>query len=400
MSGIGVNGVQSLNGPVAIMNSGSISGIQGIQLGSDATVTNNPTGSINGSAGFAILASAGQTTLSNSGIINGNVALANSSNTVQLFTGSRINGNLDLGSNAGSTLIFDGAGTQIFSQAVSGTVSNGGSLIKQGSGTWIIDTVLNAPIATKILDGILEVNGSLRSSNVTIQPGATLKGVGNVVGNIFNFGTLSPGTSPGTLTINGNFTQGPNGVLNAQIQSLQNYSRLVVAGHAFLDGTQHLTLASGFNPPPGSKFVVPTAAQGISGTFRSISTNRPVKVTYEGGLVEVSPAAQPKPEMHLSDGTPASTTALLADYTFFGFGSLAERAALGLVETGAPEKNNAISLTFDSGEFDAQGHHGRTNTIPIAGQFKLNDRMRLDYEIPLPIYSGRRHRPFSSGCNA
>src|SRR5262249_19657587 len=137
MSGLGVNGIQSLNGPVAIMNSGTIAGIQGIQLGGDATITNNPTGSINGSAGLAILASAGQTTLSNSGNINGNVALTNSSNTVQLFSGSRINGNLDLGSNAGSTLIFDGAGTQIFSQAVSGTVSNGGSLTKQGSGTWI-----------------------------------------------------------------------------------------------------------------------------------------------------------------------------------------------------------------------------------------------------------------------
>jgi fibronectin-binding autotransporter adhesin len=135
-------------------------------------------------ASVAILASACQTTLSNSGTLNGNVTLSSSLNTVQLFTGSRINGNLDLGSNAGSTLIFDGGGTQTFSQAVTGTVNNGGSLTKQGSGTWIIDTILNAPISTKLLDGILEVNGSLRSSNVTVQPGATLNGVGNVVGNI------------------------------------------------------------------------------------------------------------------------------------------------------------------------------------------------------------------------
>jgi hypothetical protein len=126
-----------------------------------------------------------------------------------------------------------------------------------------------------------------------------------------------------------------------------------------------------------------TAGQGISGTFRSISTNAPVKVTYESGLVDVVSASQPKPEIHLSDGTPVSTTALLADYTFFGFGSLAERAALGLVETGGAEKNNAISLTFDAGEFDTQGHHGETYTIPIAGQFKISNRVRLDYEIPL-----------------
>jgi hypothetical protein len=49
-----------------------------------------------------------------------------------------------------------------------------------------------------------------------------------------------------------------------------------------------------------------------------------------------------------------------------------------VVETGGQEKNNAISLTFDAGEFDMQGNHGQTYTIPIAGQFKINNRMRLD----------------------
>jgi hypothetical protein len=126
-----------------------------------------------------------------------------------------------------------------------------------------------------------------------------------------------------------------------------------------------------------------TAGQGISGTFRTISANTPLNVTYANGSVDVATVSQPKPEIHLSDGTPSSTTALLADYTFFGFGSLAERAAMGLVETGVPEKNNAISITFDAGEFETQGHNGETYTLPIAGHFKINDRVRLDYEIPL-----------------
>src|SRR6202008_3868060 len=139
---------------------------------------------------------------------------------------------------------------------------------KQGFGSWILDEILNAPISTKVLEGVLEVNGSLHSPSVTVQPGASLKGVGNIVGNVFNYGTLNPGDSPGTLTVNGNFTQGPGGVFNVQIASLQNYSRLVVSGHANLDGTLKLTLASGFTPPPGSRFVVLTAAQGISGKFR------------------------------------------------------------------------------------------------------------------------------------
>jgi hypothetical protein len=105
-------------------------------------------------------------------------------------------------------------------------------------------------------------------------------------------------------------------------------------------------------------------------------------VTYSDGVVDVSAPPAPKPQIHLSDGTPVSTTALIADYTFYGFGSLAGRTALGLVDEESA-KANAISLTFDAGEFDVEGHHGQTYTIPIAGGFRINDRARLDYEIPL-----------------
>jgi fibronectin-binding autotransporter adhesin len=399
--GVGINGIQSSNGSLSISNSGMISGIQGIVLGGDGNITNNANGVITGSSGIAILASGGQTSLYNAGTINGNVALGNSANSAQLITGSRINGVLDLGSNPGSILIFDGAGTQSVSQAVTGGIKNAGSLTKQGSGTWTIDTILNAPISTKVLDGILEVNGSLQSSNVTVQPGGTLKGVGNVVGNVLNFGTLSPGNSPGTLTVNGNFSQGPNGVFNVEILSAQDYSRLVVTGHASLDGTLHLTLASGFRPAPGESFTVLSARQGISGTFRTISSNTPVSVTYANGVVDVNTtsATQPaqKAQIHLSDGTPNSTTALLADYTFYGFGSLSERMALGLSPAEETGKNNAVSLTFDAGEFDFQGQHGQTYTIPIAGGFKINERVRLDYEIPLQYITLDRTALFQAG---
>ena len=197
-------------------------------------------------------------------------------------------------------------------------------------------------------------------------------------------GTLAPGNSPGILTVNGNFTQGPGGTYNVLIVSAQNYSRLAVSGAANLNGTLRLTLASGFQPAPGDSFSVLTAAKGINGTFRNVASNLPVTVRYTNGVVNVSepPAPTPASEIHLSDGTPVSTTALMADYTFYGFGSLAERMALGLVGEES-SKPNAISLTFDTGEFDVQGQHGTTYTIPIAGGFRINDRVRLDYEIPL-----------------
>jgi hypothetical protein len=230
------------------------------------------------------------------------------------------------------------------------------------------------------------VNSSLTSPLVTVQAGGLLKGSGALIGNVVNLGTISPGNSPGTLTINGNFTQGSGGIYNVQIFSLQNYSRLVISGHANLDGTLRLTLASGFQLTPGERFVVLTAGQGISGTFRTISSNTPVDVTYANGVVDVNAVSTAKveqPQIHLSDGTPFSTTALIADYTFYGFGSLSERLALGLLPTEETGRDAAISVTFDAGEFDIEGQHGQTYTIPIAGGFKINERVRLDYEIPL-----------------
>jgi hypothetical protein len=401
------SGVISHGGQTAITNSGIISGLNGISITGGGSVVNNAGGVISGTSGLAILAAGGSTKISNAGTINGNVTLGNFANTAQLFSGGRINGNLNLGTSAASNLILDGPAQENFSQAVTGTTTNAGSLTKQGSGNWIVDVAMDAPVSTNILAGVLTVNSSLTSPLVTVQGGGLLKGSGVVIGNVVNVGTISPGNSPGTLTINGNFTQGAAGTYNVEIFSPQSYSRLVISGHAALDGTLHLTLASGFHLTPGEKFVVLTAGQGISGTFRTISSNSPVSVTYQNGIVDVNAVtgnatgasttrAQP-PTIHLSDGTPDSTTALIADYTFYGFGSLSERMALGITPDEETDKQNAVSLTFDAGEFDIQGQHGETYTIPIAGGFKINDRVRLDYEIPLQYITIHGASLFQSG---
>jgi hypothetical protein len=208
-------------------------------------------------------------------------------------------------------------------------------------------------------------------------------GSGNISGSVTSFGNISPGNSPGTLTINGNYTQARSGAFNVEIASATNYDRLAVTGHANLDGTLRLTLLSGYRPVSTDNFTILTAGKGISGTFRTVigPTGVPLQVIYgQHGVVQVTSdppkQAAPKPEFHLSDGTPNSTTALLANNTFNGFGSLAGRLA-------ASNKSSSIGVTFDAGEFDFQGHHGETYGFPIAGQFKINDRASLEYEIPL-----------------
>jgi outer membrane autotransporter protein len=143
----------------------------------------------------------------NSGIINGNVTIGGATDTVQLFTGSSINGNLALSGSTSSTLILDGTGTQLLSLAVTGTVTNNGTLVKQGTGTWTIDRALDAPLGTDILTGTLVVEATLTTPQVNISNGGTLQlNSGGTVGNLVDNGSLifsSSGTVNFTTVITG-----------------------------------------------------------------------------------------------------------------------------------------------------------------------------------------------------
>jgi autotransporter-associated beta strand protein len=130
--------------PLTVVNSGTISGTTvGIELDGGGSITNNAGGSIVAGAGNpAVIAFEAAVTFSNAGQITGSVTLADFANAATLITGGTIAGDLDLGTNTGTTLTLDGTGSQLLSQAVTGTITNDGSVIKQGTGTWIIDKSL------------------------------------------------------------------------------------------------------------------------------------------------------------------------------------------------------------------------------------------------------------------
>jgi autotransporter-associated beta strand protein len=90
-----------------------------------------------------------------SGVINGGVDMTGSNNSVTLFTGSVISGALNMGADTQSLLTLDGAGTSLFSSAVTGTTTFAGGLTKQGAGTWTLDSTLNYS-SVRISAGTLE----------------------------------------------------------------------------------------------------------------------------------------------------------------------------------------------------------------------------------------------------
>jgi autotransporter-associated beta strand protein len=82
-------------------------------------------------------------------------------------------------------------------------MSGNGSLTKLGAGSAILGGSNSYTGATTVSGGSLVINGSLASSAVTVENLATLGGSGTIgsLVTVLSGGTISPGNSPGLLTV-------------------------------------------------------------------------------------------------------------------------------------------------------------------------------------------------------
>ena len=152
--------------------------------------------------------------------------------------------------------------------SLAGAPLAGGGLTKLGTGTLTIANPANHYTGTTIIqEGLLNLKNG-RISATTIAVGAGLTGTGTVAGDLANAGWVAPGNSPGTITVQGNFTQ-TVGTLDMEIASPTAYDRLMVSGTATLGG--HLTLSA----PAGLAWVGNSSvdlltAHAVSGSFNDI----------------------------------------------------------------------------------------------------------------------------------
>jgi hypothetical protein len=84
-------------------------------------------------------------------------------------------------------------------------------------------------------------------------------------------GTIFPGTSPGTLTIDGNYEQ-TGGLLGIEVAGTApgQFDVLAVTGNAMLGGDLLLEFIDGFAPRQGDEFKFLDVGGGLNGTFASV----------------------------------------------------------------------------------------------------------------------------------
>jgi hypothetical protein len=210
----------------------------------------------------------------------------------------QVDDNLDL-DNGGS---FQTSGTVNLAAGAQMTLSN--DYVQTAGTTNIASTAsLTVPGANQV-----DIQGGVLSGNGTAGP------------DVVNAGEVRPGSSPGILTVSGDYTQ--TGTLTIEIAGTTpgtGYDQLAVSGTATIGGELAVT-TTGFVPMGTDVFQVLTATS-VSGTFSTLTFTGPAyDVTYNADNVSLMLADDSVPPVITitapEDGaTYTQGDAVLADYS-------------------------------------------------------------------------------------
>ncbi|MEX2629372.1 MAG: autotransporter domain-containing protein [Tistlia sp.] len=149
-------------------------------------------------------------------------------------------------------------------------ISGSGGLFKDGSGTLILSGTNSYLGTTDVRRGALLVEGVL-AGPVVVDPDGTLGGSGRLLGSLGSRGTIAPGSSIGTLTVDGDVTFLPGSVLAIELTPGGTSSDLLyVRGAAEILGGTVRPLALSGSFADSATYRILTAEGGLQGRFQGV----------------------------------------------------------------------------------------------------------------------------------
>lgn len=200
---------------------------------------------------------------------------------------STINNKINL-DNGSSSPVEVSAGAGIVAEWA-GQLTGNGLVNKTGAGTWVVSGNANTHTgAINVNAGTLVVNGVVAASAnaVTVAAAGAIGGGGVINRNVAVNGLLTPGNSPGKLTINGDLTLGATATTLFEVNGTvpgSGYDQVEVNGLVTL-GSSALTLTgTGFAPLTSDLFfvLVNDGVDAINGTFLGLAEG--AAVTFNTG---------------------------------------------------------------------------------------------------------------------
>jgi autotransporter-associated beta strand protein len=186
----------------------------------------------------------------------------------------------------GETVTFTGSGNTFFTGAINPSATTTLSLAKSGTGTLTLSGTNTYTGVTTVNDGKLVVNGSISTSVTTVSSGATLGGGGTVRALTIDSGAfVTPGNSPGILTVNGAYTQA--GQYTAEITGttagVGGHDQIGVTGTVDITGGSLVAMFSGAGYNEGDLLFIllNDSTDVISGTYTGFAQGATV-ATYSG----------------------------------------------------------------------------------------------------------------------
>ena len=189
-------------------------------------------------------------------------------NTYQIAGGS-----VNLEADSGNASLDVDQGDHEFQARVNLNSNTDADVAAGASVTFTNVLTLSGNTLTKTGDGTLSINNKLNAGGGSVVGLAgTISGDGSVGGDLTNTSaTVAPGNSPGTLTVEGNFSQAAGGTLAIELAGTAagEFDVLEVVGSASLGGS--LDISELYTPGGADTWTILTAGGGITGSFDAIT---------------------------------------------------------------------------------------------------------------------------------